>query len=143
VHRRRSLALYIPASLRKREQEKETHRGLTTHSGPSRENNGTFKRMKSFHITVSEGAGDPVRRSASGHPPRRGIFRGEICGMRSSGSAPQARPKLLTTSRFATQTGRGSYSPSLLLSKPLSSSHPPSATTSASCLSLLCLCIFV
>jgi hypothetical protein len=39
VHRRRSLALYIPASLRKREQE-ETHRGLTTHSGPSRENTG-------------------------------------------------------------------------------------------------------
>jgi hypothetical protein len=38
VHRRRSLALYLPASLRKREQEEETHRGLTTHSGPSREN---------------------------------------------------------------------------------------------------------
>jgi hypothetical protein len=37
VHRRRSLALYLPASLRKREQE-ETHRGLTTHSGPPREN---------------------------------------------------------------------------------------------------------
>jgi hypothetical protein len=32
------MALYLPASLRKREQEEETHRGLTTHSGPSREN---------------------------------------------------------------------------------------------------------
>jgi hypothetical protein len=38
VHRRKSVALYLPASLRKREQEEETHRGLTTHSGPSREN---------------------------------------------------------------------------------------------------------
>jgi hypothetical protein len=38
VHRRRILALYLPASLIKREQEEETHRGLTTHSGPSREN---------------------------------------------------------------------------------------------------------
>jgi hypothetical protein len=37
VHRQRSLALYLPASLRKREQEEETHRGWTTHSGPSRE----------------------------------------------------------------------------------------------------------
>jgi hypothetical protein len=39
VHKRRSLALYLPGSLRRREQEEETHRGLTTHSGPSRENN--------------------------------------------------------------------------------------------------------
>jgi hypothetical protein len=31
------MTLYLPASLRKREQE-ETHRGLTTHSGPSRVN---------------------------------------------------------------------------------------------------------
>jgi hypothetical protein len=37
-HRRRSLALYLPASLRKREQEEEIHRGLNNHSGPSREN---------------------------------------------------------------------------------------------------------
>jgi hypothetical protein len=35
VHRRRSLALYLPASLRKRKQEEEIHRGLSTHSGPT------------------------------------------------------------------------------------------------------------
>jgi hypothetical protein len=49
---------------------------------------GTFPWMKSFHIIVSEGTGDldPVRRSASGHPLRRGIFFGEICCTRSTPS---------------------------------------------------------
>jgi hypothetical protein len=51
VHRRRSLALYVPASLRKREQEEETHRGLTTHSRPSREN--TFlPAARSLHVKL-------------------------------------------------------------------------------------------
>jgi hypothetical protein len=36
VHRRRSLALYLPVSVRKREKEEETHRVLITHSGPSK-----------------------------------------------------------------------------------------------------------
>jgi hypothetical protein len=73
---------------------------------------GTFIWMKSFHIPVCEGTGDRVRRSVSGHPPRRGIFLGEICGMRSWGGAPNAPPKLRRTSRFALQRDRGSYSPS-------------------------------
>jgi hypothetical protein len=38
------VALYLPSSLRKREQEEEVHRGLTTHSGPSRENNSLYIR---------------------------------------------------------------------------------------------------
>jgi hypothetical protein len=79
---------------------------------------GTFIWMKSFHITVSEGTGDldPVRRSVSGHPLRRGIFFGEIC---SSGSAPQARPN-----RSKNAQSRPTTRPWFLLSKPLSSSHP-------------------
>jgi hypothetical protein len=60
VHRRRSLALYLPASLRKRDQEEETHRGLTTHSGPSREN--TLQTL---------------RRGAHLHQPK-GVVRGDI-----------------------------------------------------------------
>jgi hypothetical protein len=53
VHRRRSLALYLPASLRKREQKEETHRGLTTHSGPSRENKIVAKTLAPMAGTQS------------------------------------------------------------------------------------------
>jgi hypothetical protein len=82
---------------------------------------GTVIWMKSFHVTVSEGMGDPVRRSVSGHPPRRGIFRGEICGMSNSGGAPQACPQTTNNEQI-----RPATRPWILLSKPLSSSHPPS-----------------
>jgi hypothetical protein len=77
--------------------------------------------MKSFHITVSEGTGDPVWRSVSEHPPRLGIFRGDICGMRSSGGAPQACPQTTKNEQI-----RPTTRPWFLLSKPLSSFHPPS-----------------
>jgi hypothetical protein len=54
VHRRRSLALHLPASLRKREQEEKTHRGLTTHSGPSRENNLHKRQIRLQMLTDSK-----------------------------------------------------------------------------------------
>jgi hypothetical protein len=104
--------------------------------------------MKSFHIKVSEGTGDPVRRSVSGHPPRRGIFRGEICGMSSSGGAPQACPHTTTNEQI-----RPTTRPQFLLSNPLSSSHPPLPSTHPVRLSSLffvfvslfekCSCLFV
>jgi hypothetical protein len=83
---------------------------------------GTFIWMKSFHITVSEGTGDPVRRSVSGHPPRRGIIRGEICGMRTSGGARQACPQTTENEQI-----RPTTRPWFLLSKPLSSSKRDTA----------------
>jgi hypothetical protein len=49
VLRRRSLALHLPASLGKREQEEETHPGLTAYSGPSRENKLSFQQQKNIH----------------------------------------------------------------------------------------------
>jgi hypothetical protein len=94
--------------------------------------------MKSFHITVSECPGDPVQRSVSGHSPRRGIFRGEICGMRSSAGAPQACPQITKNEQI-----RSTTRPWFLLSKPLSSSHAPSLRYTQCDLPLSCLSLYL
>jgi hypothetical protein len=100
---------------------------------------GTFIWMKSFHITVSEGTGDldPVRRSVSAHPPRRGIF-WQDSRTRSSGSAAQALPNRY----YQDEQSRPTPRPCFLLSRSFSSSHPPSVRHTYYNLSLSSLYLF-
>jgi hypothetical protein len=91
VYRAASISKKSPIIIYFRERKRQVYRSFSSSV------DGTIIWMQSFHITVSDGKGDPVQQGVSGHPPRRGTFRGEICGMRSSAGTPQARPKLPLT----------------------------------------------
>jgi hypothetical protein len=96
---------------------------------------GTFVRMKTFHITFTEGNGDPVRRRVCGHPPRRGIILARFSGC-AAWEAHLRRGPQTTKNKQIRPTTRPWF---ILLSGPLSSFPPPSVRhlPSATCLSLV------